>query len=125
MRRLFILLCLPAIAHAECDKLSIVDAKALTQEQLKGRICRDMSRRNFYVDSANDFLKHDDMVQTIGGGLKITPHAGYYGAWLAQLKQGAACSAAVQSNTETYSDLYADAPGCEAPHAAQRLEFVR
>lgn len=113
-------------AHAECDKLSVVDAKALTQEQLKGRICRDMSRRNFYVDSANSFLTHGDMVQTLDGGMKVTPHAQFYRAWLAELKRAETCTEAVKSNTETYNDLYANAPpGCEEPRVAERLEFMR
>jgi len=114
-------------AWAECDKLSIVDAKALSQEQLKTRICRDMTKRNFYVDSANSFLTHTDMVVTFNGFKFVNrSDAAFYYAWLAELKRANTCHEAVKSNTETYSDLYESAtPGCEAPRVAERLELMR
>lgn len=112
-------------AFADCDKLSIVDAKALTQEQLKGRICRDMAKRNVYVDLANSFLTHTDMFITYKGiNLVDRRNAQFYFGWLGELKQAGVCDEAVKSNTETYTESYGASPGCEAPHMAQRLDLA-
>lgn len=117
------MLCAAAGAEAECDKLSVVDAKALTQEQLRGRICRDMTARNAKVDSANSFIDSQYVYKINGLNFVSRNNASFYYAWLSEVKRGAECSAAYQSNAETYKDLYSADPGCEEPHRAERIEL--
>ena len=82
-----------------------------------------MTARNLKVDSANHFLEGPSVYTADGLYFISRRNSAVYYAWLGEVKQAAECSKAVQSNTETYKDLYSADPGCEEPRRIERIEL--